>query len=53
MAKISEDQYQAIIKAQNTLCNYCEADECEKCIVTRLVDDATSEAIESGIIEND
>lgn len=29
--------------ARDTLCGFCEADECEKCIVTRLIDDAYNE----------
>jgi hypothetical protein len=53
MAAITQEQYDSIKKAANTLCDYCEADECNYCIVNRLVDDATNEAIESGIIEND
>ena len=29
--------------ARDKLCGFCEADECEKCIVTRLIDDACAE----------
>lgn len=29
--------------ARDTLCNYCEADECSWCIVTKLIDCAFSE----------
>lgn len=45
MAKrtITHDELAALRKASDTLCNYCEADECEKCIVTNLIDDAYSE----------
>lgn len=53
MAKISEKTYEEIIKAGNTLCAYCEnEDDCPKCQVTLLIDDAHNEAIEAGIIEN-
>lgn len=45
MAKqtITHDELAALCKARDTLCNYCEADECEKCIVTNLIDDAYGE----------
>lgn len=45
MAKrtITHDELAALCKARDILCNYCEADECEKCIVTNLIDDAYSE----------
>lgn len=29
--------------ARDTLCGFCEANECEKCIVTNLIDDAFNE----------
>lgn len=29
--------------ARDKLCGFCEAGECEKCIVTRLIDDAFAE----------
>lgn len=32
--------------ARDKLCGFCEANECEKCIVTRLIDDAFSECDE-------
>ena len=40
---MDKEQYAAICQARGVLCNFCEADECEKCIVTRLVDDAANE----------
>lgn len=45
MAKrtITHNELDALCKARDTLCNYCEVDECEKCIVTNLIDDAYSE----------
>lgn len=29
--------------ARDALCSFCEVDECEDCIVTRLIDDAYNE----------
>lgn len=29
--------------ARDTLCGFCEVDDCEKCIVTHLIDDAYNE----------
>jgi hypothetical protein len=45
MAKrtITHDELSALCEARDTLCGYCEADECEKCIVTNLIDDAYNE----------
>lgn len=45
MAKrtITHDELATLCKARDTLCDYCETDECEKCIVTNLIDDAYSE----------
>lgn len=48
---IDENTYIELLDAGNKLCNYCEVNECEKCIVTRLIDDANIEAIESGVID--
>lgn len=52
MSKIDKQTYDDLMDAKNKLCNYCEADECERCIVTQLADDAHAEAIEAGIIED-
>ena len=32
-----------LCEARDTLCGFCEVDECEKCIVTHLIDDAYNE----------
>lgn len=40
---ITHDELVVLCKARDTLRAYCEADECEKCIVTNLIDDAYSE----------
>ena len=47
------DDLAKMCEARDILCGYCEADECEKCIVTNLINDAYNEAEEKGIIEND
>lgn len=43
---IDKDQLAKLCDARDTLCNYCEADECEKCIVTSLIDTAYNECEE-------
>ena len=45
MAKrtITREYYEKLSNARYTLCGYCEADLCEKCIVTSLMDSAESE----------
>lgn len=54
MARIIDEQtYAELLDARDKLCAYCEVDECEKCIVTRLTDDAYNEAVSSGIVEED
>ena len=51
MAKtIDENTFTGLLDARDKICAYCEVLECEKCIVTNLIDDATNEAI---IIEDD
>lgn len=50
--KMTEDLYEKLKNAKTVLCKYCENDVCEKCINTLLIDQATEEAIEVGIIEN-
>lgn len=40
---MNREEFTQICQARDVLCNFCEADECDKCIVTRLVDDATIE----------
>lgn len=49
---IDETTYTELLDARDKLCAYCENDECEKCQVTMLIDDANAEAVESGIIED-
>lgn len=40
---MDRDYLAELCNAQDVLCGYCEADECEKCIVTHLIDDAHNE----------
>lgn len=35
-----------LCNARDTLCGFCEADECDKCIVTQLIDDAYNEMLD-------
>ena len=50
---MDKNKYAEIINAKNILCEYCESDECDNCIVQILADDAANEAIDAGIIEED
>ena len=50
---MTKELYEQIIEAGETLCGYCENDECDKCIITMLIDDATREAVDDGIIDSD
>lgn len=49
--KMTEEKYQELTKAGNILCNWCENDECEKCQVQILLDEAYTEALEEGVVE--
>lgn len=40
---MTRDDYESLFSARDTICNYCEANECENCIVTHLMDDAYAE----------
>lgn len=51
--KLTKERYEALQKASRTLCEYCENGECSCCQVTRLMDDAYTEAIEEGIVNDD
>lgn len=37
-----------LCEARDTLCEFCEVNECEKCIVTNLIDDAYNEVPEEN-----
>lgn len=49
--KMTKEKYQELTKAGNVLCNWCENDECEKCQVQILLDEAYAEALEEGVVE--
>ncbi len=49
---ISENEYTSLLDARDKLCRFCQSDECEKCQVTRLADDAHSEAEKAGILSD-
>lgn len=49
---MDENTYTGLLDARDKICAFCGNNECEKCQVTMLIDDANCEAIECGIIEN-
>lgn len=49
---MTEEKYKEIIAAGRVLCNYCQNTKCEKCQVTRLLDDAALDAVEDGVIDD-
>ena len=50
--KISENEYSGLLEARNRLCRFCQSEECEKCQVSRLADDAHFEAKKAGILSD-
>lgn len=50
-AAITEETFTNICKAKDTLCKFCETDECDFCMVNRLYDAAYIEALHEGIVE--
>lgn len=40
---MTTEDYESLFSAREVICHYCQAEECEKCIVTRLIDDAQVE----------
>lgn len=47
---MTQDVFETLISARDAICEYCECrDDCDKCIVTRLIDDAYTEAQEDII----
>ena len=46
---MTRDELAALCNARDTLCGFCEVSECEKCIVTHLIDDAFNECPESEV----
>lgn len=50
---ITRATYEKLTAAREALCTYCENDECEKCVVTLLLDQAYAEAVDAGIEAED
>ena len=46
---MTQDELAVLCDARDTLCGYCQADECEKCIVTTIIDDAYNETPEEEL----
>lgn len=40
---MTKEELCALYEAREKLCGYCEANECDKCIVTHLINDAFNE----------
>ena len=51
--KMTKEKYQELTKAGNILCNWCENDECEKCQVQILLDEAYAEALDKELLKNE
>lgn len=51
--KVSQQQLAELCHARDTLCNFCEADECDGCMVSRLINDAFNEAGNPDMQEDD
>ena len=50
---MDENQYTELLDARDKLCSFCKnTDNCPKCQVTLLIDQATNEAIDAGIIDD-
>lgn len=46
---MTRDELAVLCDARDKLCSYCQSDECEKCIVTALIDDAYNETPEEEL----
>lgn len=46
---MTRDELAVLCDARDKLCDYCQSDECEKCIVTALIDDAYNETPEKEL----
>ena len=46
---MTRDDLAVLCDARDKLCGYCQSDECEKCIVTALIDDAYNETSEEEL----
>lgn len=50
---ISRDELAILCDARDKLCSFCEANECERCIVTNLINDAYNELEDDESEEKD
>lgn len=50
---MTKKEFDILLDAQNKLCGFCEVNECEKCIVTHLIDDAYNELADTEEEDND
>lgn len=57
--QITEKCYDKICHGVKSLCDYCcnyyegyDPANCESCIVTRLLEDATMKALDSGVLDD-
>lgn len=50
--KISISDYMGLLDARDRLCRFCQSEECGKCQVTSLTDDAHFEAEKAGILSD-
>lgn len=48
MSNMTKEYYNKLDAAAKTLCKYCENDECEKCHVSVLMNDAYAEFCETN-----
>ena len=44
MGKMTAQEYEKLQEAFDTVCNFCESADCEKCQITILAEDAYVEA---------
>ena len=50
---MEKDYFERLCEARSTLCSFCEVDECERCIVNHLIDDAYNELSDEDKAEYD
>lgn len=44
---VTREDYESMCSGRDVFCSFCEADECEKCMITRLLNDAFNELPQS------
>lgn len=50
---MTRDEFESMCSSRDAFCGFCQADECEECIITRLLDDAYNELPEEDQAELD